>query len=65
MLVMGNGKNPGPTQLQALAKRHGIKNAPEILAKVQTAIANWPRYAAQAEVSRKSSKEIEGKIKPR
>lgn len=63
MLVMGEGRNPGIVQLQELGKRHGIKNAPEILAKVQRAVANWPRFAAQAEVSRKSIREIAGKIK--
>jgi serine/threonine-protein kinase HipA len=63
MLVMGEGKNPGTTQLQALGKQHGIKSAPEILAKVKTAVANWRRYAEQAEVSRKSTQEITGKIK--
>jgi serine/threonine-protein kinase HipA len=63
MLVMGEGRNPGTAQLQALGKQHGIKNAPEILAKVERAVANWPRYAELAEVSRKSTKDIEGKIK--
>jgi serine/threonine-protein kinase HipA len=63
MLVMGEGRNPGTAQLQALGKQHGIKNALEILAKVKRAAANWPRYAEQAGVSRKSSKEIASKIK--
>lgn len=63
MLVMGEGRNPGVAQLQALGKQHGIKNAPEILSKVKTAVANWPRYADHADVSRKSAKEIAGKIK--
>ncbi len=45
MLVMGEGKNPGAAQLQALGKQHGIKNAQEILAKVKTAVANWRHYA--------------------
>jgi serine/threonine-protein kinase HipA len=63
MLVMGEGKNPGTAQLLALGKQHGIKNAPEILAKVKGAVANWPHYAEQADVSRKSTKEIAGKIK--
>ena len=63
MLVMGEGRNPGTAQLQALGKQHGIKNAPEILAKVKQAVANWPRYVEQADVSRKSAKEIVGKIK--
>ncbi len=56
MLVMGEGRNPGAAQLQALGKQHGIKNAPEILAKVQKAVANWPRYAKEAEVSAKSTR---------
>jgi hypothetical protein len=63
MLVMGEGKNPGAVQLQALGKQHGIKSAPEILAKVKSAVANWRHYAEQAEVSRKSAKEIADKIK--
>ena len=63
MLVMGEGRNPGAVQLQELGKRHGIKNAPEILAKVQRAVANWPLFAEQAEVSRKSIREIADKIK--
>jgi serine/threonine-protein kinase HipA len=63
MLVMGEGRNPGTAQLQSLGKQHGIKNAPEILTKVKRAVANWPLYAEQADVSRKSTKEIVGKIK--
>jgi hypothetical protein len=65
MLVMGEGRNPGTAQLQALGKQHGIKNAPEILAKVERAVANWPRYAELAEVSRKFAKDVAGKIKLR
>jgi serine/threonine-protein kinase HipA len=63
MLVMGEGRNPGTAQLQALGKQHGIKNAPEILAKAERAVANWPQYAELADVSRKSTKDIAGKIK--
>jgi serine/threonine-protein kinase HipA len=63
MLVMGEGRNPGTAQLQALGKQHGIKNAPEILEQVKRAMANWPRYAELADVSRKSTKDIVGKIK--
>ena len=63
MLVMGEGKNPGSVQLQALGKQHGIKSAPQILAKVKVAVANWRCYAEQAGVSRKSVKEIADKIK--
>jgi hypothetical protein len=46
-----------------LGKQHGIKNAPEILAKVERAVANWPRYAELAGVSRKSTKDVAAKIK--
>ena len=63
MLVMGEGRNPGAAQLQALGKQHGIKNAQEIRAKVKTAVANWRCHAEQAGVSRKSTKEIADKIK--
>jgi serine/threonine-protein kinase HipA len=63
MLVMGEGRNPGIAQLLALGKQHGINNAPEILAKVKGAVANWPHYAELADVSRKSTKAIVGKIK--
>jgi serine/threonine-protein kinase HipA len=63
MLVMGEGRKPGAAQLQALGRQHGIKNAPEILAKARKAVANWTRFAELADVSRKSAKEIAGKIK--
>jgi serine/threonine-protein kinase HipA len=63
MLVMGEGRNPGAAQLQALGKQHGIKSAQEILAKVRAAVSNWRRYAEQAGVSRKSTEEIADKIK--
>jgi serine/threonine-protein kinase HipA len=62
MLVMGEGRNLGTAKLQALGKQDGIKKAPQILAKVKRAVANWPRYAGLAGVSRKSVKEIAGKI---
>jgi len=62
MLVMGEARNPGTAQLQALGKQHGLKNAPGILEKVRRAVANWARFAEQAEVSRKFTKEIAAKI---
>ena len=63
MLLMGEEKNPGTAQLQALGKQHGLRNAPKILARVKRAVADWPRYAEQSDVSRKSTKEITSKIK--
>jgi serine/threonine-protein kinase HipA len=62
MLVMGEGKNPGMKELQALGKKHGLKNALDILARVQKAVVNWPRYSEEASVSAKSAKEIASKI---
>ncbi len=62
MLVMGEGRNPSATQLQALGKQHGLKNAPEILAGVSAAVANWLRHAEQAGVSQRSTKEIADNI---
>lgn len=58
MLVMGEGKTPGPAELQALGKKHGLKNASEILARVQKAVGNWPRYAEEASVSAKSARNL-------
>jgi serine/threonine-protein kinase HipA len=63
MLVKCEGRNPGTAQLQALGKQHGITNALEILAEVKKAVADWPRYAEKADISRRSAKEIAGKIK--
>jgi serine/threonine-protein kinase HipA len=58
MLVMGEGKNPGPTQLQALGKKHGLKNAARIQARVESIVAGWPLYARKATVSAKSTRDI-------
>jgi serine/threonine-protein kinase HipA len=63
MLVMGEGRNPCNAELQALGKQHRLKKAPEILAKVQSAVGKWPMFAEQAHVSRKSIDEISARIK--
>jgi serine/threonine-protein kinase HipA len=63
MLVMGEGRNPSNSELQALGKQHGLKNAPEILAKAQSAVGKWPMFAEKAGVSRKSIDEISARIK--
>jgi serine/threonine-protein kinase HipA len=44
---------------------HNTDDAPLALEKVKRAVANWPRYAELADVSRKSTKEIVGKVKLR
>ena len=61
-MVMGEGKNPGVKQLLALGKKHAIKNAPDILARVQKAISRWRNHADKAGVTAKSAAEITNKI---
>lgn len=63
MLVMGEGKNPGKAELEALGNRYRLKRASEILEKVQGTVAKWSMFAEQAGVSRKSSDEILDKLK--
>jgi serine/threonine-protein kinase HipA len=57
-MVMGEGKNPGVRELQALGKEHSLRNAPRILTKVQKAVARWREHASVAGVSAKSAREI-------
>ena len=61
-MVMGEGKNPGAEHLRALGKKHGLRNAPDILAKVQEAVSSWRQHARQAGVTAKSTKDIADKI---
>jgi serine/threonine-protein kinase HipA len=61
-LVMGEGQNPGTSQLQALGKQHSLKNAPEILERVHNAVTMWPTFAEHAGVSRKSADVISAKM---
>ena len=62
MMVMGEGRNPGVTHLEALGKEHGLKKAKRILAKVRDGVARWKDHAAQAGVSAKSTKELGGRL---
>jgi serine/threonine-protein kinase HipA len=61
-MVLGEGRNPGVAQLQALGKKHGLKKADTILAKVQKAVSRWRDYASEAGVSTRSAKSIGAKI---
>jgi serine/threonine-protein kinase HipA len=61
-MVMGEGKDPGVEHLRALGKKHGLKRAQEILAKVQAAASRWRRHADDAGVSAKSVKGIGERI---
>jgi serine/threonine-protein kinase HipA len=61
-MVMGEGKNPSAEHLRALGEKHGLKNAPAILAKVQAALSRWRYHAGQAGATAKSAKDIADKI---
>jgi serine/threonine-protein kinase HipA len=61
-MVMGEGKKPGTEQLLMLGKKHGLKNAPDILARVQKAVFCWRKHADKAGVTAKSATEVSGKI---
>lgn len=61
-MIMGEGKKPGVEHLQALGKKHGLKNAPDILARVQKAVSHWKKHADKAGVTGKSASEIGNKI---
>ena len=62
-MVVGEGRNPDAGHLQALGKKHGLKRAPDILAKVQKAASHWRRHADAAGVSAKSVKEVAERIR--
>ena len=64
-MVMGEGKNPGATQLEALGKEHNLKNAPGILSRVQSAVARWREHADAAGVTAKSAKLIDAGLRTR
>ena len=61
-MVMGEGKKPGVDQLQALGKKHGLKNAPDILSCAQKAVARWSEFADKAGVTAKSATEVSERI---
>lgn len=58
--VMGEGKNPGVTELMKLAEVNHIKpaDAKECIEQVKASIAEWPSLAKEAGVSATSSKQI-------
>lgn len=62
-LLMGEGKAPKADHLIALGKEHSLKNAPQILAKVQRAVARWRTYAAKAGVSTKSAAQVASRLR--
>lgn len=65
MMVMGEGREPGPAQLLELAKAHGIKRPGEIIARVSDAVARWHEFAEEAGVAKKSALTVTQQISPR
>lgn len=62
MLVLGEGRAPGLEQLQALAKKHGLKNGKRVLDEVRAAIARWSDHADAAGLTKKAAKLIGDRI---
>jgi len=60
--IMGEGKKPNHSHLQALGKKLGLKKTDEIIDQTHTAIANWSEFSETAGVSRQSSKLIKNNI---
>jgi len=57
-MVLGEGANPGAKHLAALGKKHSLKAAPDILARVQAAISRWRISADRAGLSDRSATAI-------
>ena len=64
MMVMGEGKAPGVEHLRALAKKHGIARAEEIIEEVRAAVNRWQSFADAVGVSKKSAKMIGSRLEP-
>ena len=63
-MVMGEGKLPGPADLQKLGKKIGIARPGEIMNQVRETIAHWNDFADQAGASRESRQNIAAVILP-
>lgn len=58
--VEGEGKNPSRVQVQALGHRHGLADRliEGVIDEVRAAVADWPRFADNAGVTKASRTEI-------
>ena len=63
-MMMGEGKSPSEDHFLRLAATVSIKDsqAKKIIAQVKEAIANWPSFAQEAQLSKTSFKKIERTI---
>ncbi|MEZ5817400.1 MAG: type II toxin-antitoxin system HipA family toxin [Hyphomicrobiaceae bacterium] len=64
MMIMGEGRAPGVAHLQALAKKHDLRNGPRILDDVRAAVARWSDHADAAGLTKKATTLIGGRIAP-
>ena len=64
-MMMGEGKNPGLSHLLKLAEVNGLSSHPalQIIEEVQSAVAEWPRFAKEAGVSTASRTMIQSMFK--
>ena len=62
--VLGEGRSPGVSQLEQLAKLHGIKSATAIIDQTQAAISKWKDFAKAAGVPKRASDDIAAVIVP-
>ena len=60
--VEGEGRSPTREQVDALGRRHSLSDRliDTIIDEVRAAVADWPRFADEADVARASSAEILG-----
>ena len=59
MLLLGEVRTPGVNGLTELGRKHGIKRANQILARVQAAVVRWLEFSKRAGVGKRSSTQIE------
>ncbi len=57
-MYLGEGKNPTVLHLKKLAKKHLIKNAPQIIEEVKESISRWKDFAKEAGVSKTSTEQL-------
>ena len=64
MLVMGEGRAPGLEHLRALSKKHDLKKSKAIIEEVCAAIAQWPKFAEAAGLTKRTVQAITDRIAP-
>jgi serine/threonine-protein kinase HipA len=63
--IDGEGRAPADADLIRVARKADIKerNATKIIDEVRTAVAKWPSFASKAGVTKKSTKQIEQRLR--